>query len=520
MDSAYDFCFNLYCEELGVMKVKFFNARAMLAIFVSFVFGILICNYYFTNKVLSTLLVMAFVGVVLLYSIVYRKLSIALVCILTCVIGALSLLACIIKSNDMPQIKVGDKVECVIKTKRRKYDNRFYVKDLVVNDKHIDGMLEVDCTIEEDLEFSEGCYVCFVIESVTANSLFSKDIVNTEIVGDGVLASVKTSEIVLIEEGSTVRNIVREKIRNALHKTFSNENAELMYSTLFGDKTQLSRDMYSRYQSSGVAHVLAVSGLHVGIIVAVLKKLLQKMKVNKYVILIFILSFLIFYAYLCDWSFSVVRASIMAIVVLLAPLFFREYDFLSSISCAGLLILIVNPTALFNASFVLSFLSVLGICLIFPVFTNLLKKLKINNKFTESLAWSLATNLAILIASIYYFKSFNPIGILANIVVLPLFSIIFTCTFLIVFLSLILPFVSYLLYFINPLTNLLNLAINIISAKSYSYNANEIGYISIILWVLVLFFTSRFNVKKGWAKALSILIVLSLFALQIGLKFY
>lgn len=502
-------------------KFKFFNKRPFLIILICLIVGILLLNYYLYKTTIFFALLSVFLLVVIFYSIKYKSFAIFVVCFSFCILGVLLLVLKIRSFNKRPDIAVGSQVVGTVKERREKYSNRYYVNIKTINDIECDGVLDVICQdTSTDYNFADGSEVYFSVTEFSESSLFYNDIINERAVGNDIKYRVITDEMSLIKVNKTLRYKVRNRIKNSLYKCLSNENAELIYSTFFGDKTDLNTELYESYQITGVAHILAVSGLHVGIVVLVLKKILQKLKTNKYCIIAIVLAFLIFYAYLCNWSVSVLRAGTMAVIGLLAPLFFRRYDFLSSISFAGVLLLLVRPSSLFSISFVLSFMAVLGICLIFPIIENWLKKLHIHNSTMDSLGLSLATNFALIGPSVYYFTTVNPMGIVSNIIVLPLFSVIFIGSFILVMLSLVLPFLSYLFYLINPIIDVLNLLVTMLSRFSFSFEANEIGFVVIINWAIFMLFLSKFNLKKGWIKAVSVLIVFSIFALQLGLKIY
>ncbi len=502
-------------------KFKFFNKRPFLIVLICLIVGILLLNYYLYKTTIFFVLLGVFLLVVVAYSIYYKSMAIFIVCFLFCIAG-ISLLAFEIKSfNQRPDMAVGSQIVGTVKERREKYSNRYYVSIKTINGIECDGVLDVICQdTSTDYNFADGSEVYFSVTEFSESTLFYNDTINESVVGNDIKYRVITGEMSLIKVNKTLRYKVRNRIKNYLYKCLSNENAELIYSTFFGDKTDLNTELYESYQITGVAHILAVSGLHVGIVVLVLKKILQAIKTNKYCILAIILAFLIFYAYLCNWSVSVLRAGTMAVIGLLAPLFFRHYDFLSSISFAGVLLLLVRPSSLFSISFVLSFMAVLGICLIFPIIDKWLKKKNIHNSTIESLGLSIATNFALIGPSVYYFTTVNFMGIVTNIIVLPLFTVIFVGSFILVMLSLILPFLSYLFYFINPLINVLNLLVSMLSRFSISFKANRIGFVIIINWAIFLLFLSKFNLKKGWIKAVSVLIIFSIFAVQLGLKIY
>ena len=120
----------------------------------------------------------------------------------------------------------------------------------------------------------------------------------------------------------------------------SNTNANLAYSSIFGDRSELDEETYDYFKLSGVAHLLAVSGLHVGILVLILNKVFDGLRLKRWLKLIFLSIMLILYSYLCGFTTSVVRASIMAICLVGARTLFKEYDSLSSKGVAGIILFV------------------------------------------------------------------------------------------------------------------------------------------------------------------------------------
>lgn len=112
--------------------------------------------------------------------------------------------------------------------------------------------------------------------------------------------------LVVLDQDKTFAEMIKTEIYNNLGDGLSNENVELAYSTLFSDKAMLGETHYNSFRLSGVAHLLAVSGLHVGIIVSILSFSLKKVKGWKKVLIIGLV--LLFYMHICNYSVSVVRA--------------------------------------------------------------------------------------------------------------------------------------------------------------------------------------------------------------------
>ncbi|QOX63136.1 DNA internalization-related competence protein ComEC/Rec2 [Anoxybacterium hadale] len=125
---------------------------------------------------------------------------------------------------------------------------------------------------------------------------------------------------------------------------------------LFGDRSYIGEDIYDAFQKNGIAHILSVSGIHVGIVYLYISKLLGNRKTIAFYMLTS--GFLIFYAALSEFSPSVVRAAVMIFIHILSKILWRPYDFPSCTAACGLVMLIINPYYLFNTGFQLSFAAV------------------------------------------------------------------------------------------------------------------------------------------------------------------
>ena len=193
---------------------------------------------------------------------------------------------------------------------------------------------------------------------------------------------------------------------------------------LFGDSTILDENVKGVFSDSGTAHLLAVSGFHVSIIVAFLAFIFDKLRINKYAKLAFMSIILGFYAYICAFSVSMIRASVMALIAIYAANRNKEYDGLSSLSLAAVIILLINPLDLFNLSFIFSFVSVLSIILLMPLFNRALSKI-FYSKLSSALSLNFAITSGITIFQLYYFGEMPILCFLSNFVTVPIVSILF-----------------------------------------------------------------------------------------------
>lgn len=198
------------------------------------------------------------------------------------------------------------------------------------------------------------------------------------------------------------------------------ETGALMNGILFGDKSEMDEQTVESFKKNGTAHILAVSGLHVGIIYAFLLKLWNAFSYitgirRGWGFLAFVGSFFLCYMILASFSPSVVRAVIMVLLHAFAQITGRRYDLNSAAFAVFLATLIKNPYMLFNTGFEMSFLAVLSMCLVMPY---------VKRFYSGILMASLSVQLGLSPFIIYYFNYFSVLAVLINVPVVLLAGII------------------------------------------------------------------------------------------------
>lgn len=238
-----------------------------------------------------------------------------------------------------------------------------------------------------------------------------------------------------------------EKARNHVYQKLQDYNveyAEIGYGIMFGDDTFIDDNVIDSFRTTGIAHILSVSGLHISIIVAVIMFVLSRLKTSNYANLIIMSIILTIYAYFCDFSVSVIRASIMSIMFLYFKARHKYYDRLSSLAFAAFLILLFKPLKLFNVSFILSFVSVLSIILLIKLFERVFDKC-FYTKMAKSLAVIIAVQLGLTLIQLYFFNKYSPVTIFCNFVSIPVSTVAFIVLILGISISIVFPFMSFVL---------------------------------------------------------------------------
>ena len=225
--------------------------------------------------------------------------------------------------------------------------------------------------------------------------------------------------------------ILRQRIKIIIDTTFADGTAPFAKALLLGDTLDLSYETDTDFKISGIRHVVAVSGLHVSILFALISSLTLQ---NRWLTALVGFPVLAMFAAVAGFTPSVSRACLMSALMLLALLANREYDGPAALSFAVLVILMVNPLAITSVSFQLSVSSVAGIYLFCPgIHTWLMSCFgEVKGKGNLWMRWiasSVATTLSATTLttpiSAYYFGTVSLIGVVTNLLTLWVISFVF-----------------------------------------------------------------------------------------------
>lgn len=308
---------------------------------------------------------------------------------------------------------------------------------------------------------------------------------------------------------------MRETVKQILYTHLSNHNASVATALVLGDKSELSAERRNAYANAGAMHVLAVSGMHVGILLGFLQWLfyriswLRKRSIYVVVALIFVWTF----AFLTGLSASVLRASLMFSILALGQL--RGYSFFSinALFVSALVILFLDPSALFHIGFQLSFLAMLGISFFFGPIRNLVNsRSKLVNYFWDGTALGLAAQIGTIPISLYYFHQFPSYFILTNLGLLVLAGGALISVFIMMILTWI-PFVGGLIgYVVDIIFTLLNEFIEFINdlpgTISSGYTPTQLWVLAIYIMLVVLIYSWRKGRRLGFYAAFSTIFLL------------
>jgi competence protein ComEC len=255
---------------------------------------------------------------------------------------------------------------------------------------------------------------------------------------NGVLKTLNTKESGIIAAAANLRR----EITLALKKNnFGQEELSLVQALLLGQKQDISAQTYNNFAAAGAIHILAVSGLHVGIILLMLHwlfKPLTSLKNGKFVKTFLVISCLWGFAILAGLSPSVVRAVTMFSFIAVGLEIKRRTGTLNSIFLSLLLLLLIKPGWIFEVGFQLSYLAVLSIVLFQPLFHRLYAPSNRVVKYLwDLLSVTLAAQIGVLPLSLYYFHQFPGLFFLSNLLILPFLGLILILGVLVIFLAVV-----------------------------------------------------------------------------------
>lgn len=309
-----------------------------------------------------------------------------------------------------------------------------------------------------------------------------------KIIGTVELEKVK---ILKSSNGSFIHNI-QKYIRDTINGTLTDEEGNLLLAILLGNKDKLSEDIQESFKTSNLSHMLAVSGAHVSYIILGLTYVLQNSiigkKNGKIVCIIFLLAFMA----ITNFTPSVTRACIMAILTLLSSIIYRKSDVYTNISVAALITLIFNPYSLLDLGFQLSYGGTIGIIIFIKRIQEKKSNSKVINYIKQMALVSIYANIIIIPIMMYHFNTVSFTFIISNIMASPILGIIVITGFLFIIASItVKPLTRLIAIFIKPILSILIKISQICSKLPFSnilvvtpYMFNVISYYAIILYCI------------------------------------
>jgi competence protein ComEC len=318
----------------------------------------------------------------------------------------------------------------------------------------------------------------------------------------------------------------RNQIQESLKKyNFKDNELAVINALLLGQRQDISKELIKDYQRAGAVHILAVSGLHVGVILLILSfvfKPVEKIKYGKFIKTIIIVVLLWMFAFIAGISASVVRAVTMFTFLAIGLSFRRknviEFSFISSM----FFLLLIKPMFLFDVGFQLSYLAVFGILWTQPkIYAFWKPRFKVVDFFWQLLTVSIAAQIGILPLSIYYFQQFPGLFLASNLVIIPFLGAILIGGVLVMITSLLNILPQFLADFYGKIISWMNAFVSWVShQEEFLFKEIVISFNGMICWYAFVFLGVYFLIDKTSKKMIyffiSIILVQSVYLL--GLK--
>lgn len=280
------------------------------------------------------------------------------------------------------------------------------------------------------------------------------------------------------------------RVENALDTYLTEDSSSLMKAVILGKNSYLDEASIDQFRDLGLSHILAVSGLHIGILTGILVGIMAYLGINRKINIALTIMIIWFYAYLIGNPPSVIRANIMFSILLFAETFGQSYDSINTLFFALFIMLIINPFWIFNIGFQLSFIASFSIIYLTPKINGWLYSYKGN--LTRTLSSLLAIQIGLFPIQAYYFNQIPLITIFANFILVPLFTIALVLSMVLILFSSISFYISSSIgIIINFLLKIQFCGVDLFHSFPYlnlkMASPSIIGIIAYFLFVFLLF---------------------------------
>tara|TARA_E500000318_G_scaffold55178_1_gene51301 strand:- start:3579 stop:5585 length:2007 start_codon:yes stop_codon:yes gene_type:complete len=401
--------------------------------------------------------------------------------------------------------------------KPNNYSQRYVTQIIAADDKLASGKLllslTVDSTIKE-LQVDDQLLIHTKPESIRPPSNPHQFDYRSYLEKQGIQHQIRTDFASIITKVSAHKTLFgvaskfREHIISKLkEKDFGAEEMGVIQALLLGKRDDISENTYNNYKNAGAVHILAVSGLHVGIILFLLEFMLSPLEglpKGKILKLITVVLLLWGYALVAGLSPSIVRAVTMFSFVAYALHLNRPTNSFNIIALSMLFIVLVKPLFLFQVGFQLSYAAVFAIVWIYPKLQKLwFPENIIIRKTWQLLSVSVAAQLGVLPISLFYFHQFPALFFISNLLVIPFLGLILGSGILVIILALIDSLPQFVVDNFNWTIKMMNSVIGWV-AKQEGFIIKNIPFDSVQLLLGCLIITALvvFLSKPKWKAVL------------------
>ena len=326
-------------------------------------------------------------------------------------------------------------LEFVIKKRLKPttYNYRYYVELIKIDSTLVSGTLLINLSKESttaNFNVNEKILTTAALEEVKAplnpyqfnykNYLKRLGIYHQVYLRNQVVLAIPQSPNSITDYAETIREALNKRLEQLPFKAIE---LAFIKALLLGQRQDISSDVYEDYVNAGAVHILAISGLHVGILLLILQFIMKPLlyfRHGKFVSLVIILCVLWGFAIIAGLSPSVVRAVTMFSLFAIVKVLKRSSNSLNTLAVSAFILLLVRPGFCFDVGFQLSYAAVASIIIVKPILDSWWHlKNKFFDWFLDLFKVSIAAQIGVLPISLYYFHQFPGLFFITNMVVIP-----------------------------------------------------------------------------------------------------
>ena len=391
------------------------------------------------------------------------------------------------------------------------YNHRYYVELLKIDSTRVSGTLLMNLDKEstaENINVSARILTTAVLQNVKPplnpyqfnykNYLENLGIYHQIFLKDHVVLSIPQSPKSIMDYAQAIREMFNKRFQKLAFKP--TEHA-LINALLLGQRQDITTDVYEDYAKAGAIHILAISGLHIGILLLILQFIMKPLlyfRHGKFVRLLMILCLLWSFAIIAGLSPSVVRAVTMFSLFAIVRGLKRTSNSLNTLAVSAFILLLFRPGFCFDVGFQLSYAAVASIITVKPVLDKWWRiKHRIGNWFLDLFKVSIAAQIGVLPLSLYYFHQFPGLFFVTNMVVVPCLIVILGLGILMLVLIGIHQPPDLLIQILSWFIQIMNRFVEWVASKeAFLFDQISFDLTALILSYLILFFLSIFYYKR------------------------
>jgi len=395
------------------------------------------------------------------------------------------------------------------------YNDKYIVDILEVKGKNVNGKSLLNIKIDsisaplkiDDILLMNESFITFTKPTnpnqFDYGNYLRKQYVHHQIFTENAnILELKSERSSIFGLADVIRTHINEKLQNY---NFKPEEIAIINALILGQRQDMTKEIYDSYTDAGAIHILAVSGLHVGLILLLLTvglRPIERIKHGKIIKVILIVILLWSFAIIAGLSASVTRAVTMFSIVAIAMNMKRPTNIFNTLAISMFVILLVKPMFLFDVGFQLSYVAVIGIVSIQPLLYKLWQpKWKVMDYFWQIFTVTAAAQFGVVPLSLYYFHQFPSLFFVSNLAIIPFLGLILGLGILVITLAVLNALPQFFADIYGYIISVMNTVVAWVSQQESflfkNISFNEIQVFSCYLLIITLtFWYKKQNYKR------------------------